>query len=129
MLLEQMLCECQLKHAKVHLYTDRLPCCRCCVSDSDPSLGVRTTWSITGDDFLCLIGISSLDSGATFRTVVSGLCILNEDFEALRFEKNDFDESRACLGVCPGEFGKGGNEAKEGELGDEGDTDDFTEIA
>lgn len=53
---------------------------------------------------------------------------MNEDFEAFRLEKKDFDGSRACLGVCPGEVGKGGNEVKVGELGDDGETADAKRV-
>ena len=80
---------------------------------------------MVGDDFFLLIDISSLGSGVTFRIVVSGLCILKEDFDAFKFEKKDLDGSRPCLGVCPGEVGKGGIEVKVGEVGEEGETDGF----
>jgi len=73
--------------------------------------------------------MSPLDSRVTFRIVLSGLCILNEDFEAFKFEKKDFDGSRACLCVCPGEVGKGGNEVKVGEIGDDGETADAKRVS
>ena len=81
------------------------------------------------DDFLRLSIISLLGSRSTFLIVLSGLCILNEDFEAFKFEKKDLEGSRACLGVWPGELGKGGNEVNEAEMGDEGDPGGFAQIA
>lgn len=45
-------------------------------------------------------------------------CILVEDFDAFRFEKNDFDASLTCFGVDSGEEGNGGRDVNEGEVGE-----------
>ena len=50
--------------------------------------------------------------------VDSADCIFVVDFDALRFEKNDFEGSLTCLGADSGEEGKGGREVKEGEVGE-----------
>ena len=56
--------------------------------------------------------------------VASTVWILVEDFEAFKFEKKDLDGSRTCLGVDPGDVGKGGKDVNEG---DEGEADSCAE--
>ena len=77
----------------------------------------------SGEDFAFLSHfiLSSVCSGGTLRMVTSGVCILAEDFEALRFAKNDLEVSRVCLGESVGELGNGGSEVKVGDLGELGD--------
>ena len=77
--------------------------------------------------FLLPTHISSFCSSETLRIVDSGFWILIEDFEAFRFAKKDLDGSRACLGVTPGELGKGGNDVKVGDMGEFGEADEFLE--
>ena len=52
--------------------------------------------------------------------MASGGCILIEDFEAFKLEKNDLDASLPCLGADVGdvgEVGKGGSDVKVGDVG------------
>ena len=41
-----------------------------------------------------------------------------EDFEAFRFEKNDFEGSLTCFGADSGDVGNGGRDVNEGEVGE-----------
>lgn len=55
--------------------------------------------------------------------VISAGCILIDDFEALRFAKNDLDASRACFERPSGEDGTAGIGINVGEMGDAGKLD------